>query len=145
MNNEDSDKRNQIEKYKELLRFPSISAQHKSIKETAQFLRDLLLENNVDARILETDSHPVVYGHYDAGKNKTLLVYNHYDVQPVDPLNEWKHDPFGAEIAGNRIYARGSSDNKGTLMSRIFGILKAIDKGELNVNLKFLYEGEEEI
>ena len=76
--------------------------------------------------ILETDGHPVVFGEYDAGKQKTLLVYNHYDVQPVDPLDEWENDPFSAEIKGNRIYARGSSDNKGTLMARIFGIVRSI-------------------
>ncbi len=135
----------QLEQYIEFLKMPSISAQHRHIMETAKFLSDLLNKNGIESQILETNGHPVVFGKYDAGKEKTLLVYNHYDVQPVDPLDEWKSDPFSAEIKENRVYARGSSDNKGTLMARIFGVLKAIQNNELNVNLKFLYEGEEEI
>ncbi len=136
--------KSQLEKYSEFLRMPSISAQHSHIRETAEFLSDLLDDNGIGSEIMETDGHPVVFGNYDAGKKKTLLVYNHYDVQPVDPVDEWKVDPFSAELRGDRIYARGSSDNKGTLMARIFGILKAIRENKLNVNLKFLYEGEEE-
>ena len=137
--------RTHLDRYVEFLKMPSVSAQHRHIRETAKFLSDLLNKNGIESQILETDGHPVVFGEYNAEKQKTLLVYNHYDVQPVDPLDEWKNDPFSAEIKGNRIYARGSSDNKGTLMARIFGIARSIQKNELNVNLKFLYEGEEEI
>ena len=133
--------RTHLDRYVEFLKMPSVSAQHRHIRETAKFLSDLLNKNGIESQILETEGHPVVFGEYNAGKQKTLLVYNHYDVQPVDPLDEWKNDPFSAEIKGNRIYARGSSDNKGTLMARIFGIARSIQKNELNVNLKFLYEG----
>jgi len=145
MNELNEEMKSQLEKYSEFLRMPSISAQHTHIRETAKFLSDLLDDNGIDSEIMETDGHPVVFGNYDAGKKKTLLVYNHYDVQPVDPLDEWTVDPFSAELKGDRIYARGSSDNKGTLMARLFGIMKTIRDNKLNVNLKFLYEGEEEI
>lgn len=137
--------KDQLDTFVDFLKMPSISAQHRHIRETAIFLSHLLDENGIESKILETDGHPVVFGNFDAGKQKTLLVYNHYDVQPVDPLDEWKCDPFSAEIKDGRIYARGSSDNKGTLIARIFGILRAIEENKLNVNLKFLYEGEEEI
>ena len=145
MNELNEEMKSQLEKYSEFLRMPSVSAQHTHIRETAKFLSDLLDDNGIDSEIMETDGHPVVFGNYDAGKKKTLLVYNHYDVQPVDPLDEWTVDPFSAELKGDRIYARGSSDNKGTLMARLFGVVKAIRDNKLNVNLKFLYEGEEEI
>jgi acetylornithine deacetylase/succinyl-diaminopimelate desuccinylase-like protein len=137
--------KSQLDQYVEFLKMPSISAHHRHIRETAKFLSNMLNKNGIESQILETDGHPVVFGKYDAGKQKTLLVYNHYDVQPVDPLDEWNSDPFSAEIKANRVYARGSSDNKGTLMARIFGIVRAVQNNELNLNLKFLYEGEEEI
>ena len=137
--------RTHLDRYVEFLKMPSVSAQHRHIRETAKFLSDLLYKNGIESQILETEGHPVVLGKYDAGKQKTLLVYNHYDVQPVDPLDEWENDPFSAEVKDGRIYARGSSDNKGTLIARIFGIVRSIRKNQLNVNLKFLYEGEEEI
>lgn len=134
-----------IDTYREFLKLRTVSAEHREIRETAHFLRDLLDSNGFHSQILETDGHPVVYGSMDIGKPRTLLVYNHYDVQPVDPINEWESDPFSAAIRDGRIYARGSSDNKGTLIARLFGIINSVKQGKINVNLKFLYEGEEEI
>lgn len=140
-----SSKEEQLETYRNFLRIPSISAKSSGIREAALFLKDLLQKNGVESRIMETDGHPVVYGEYNTGSSRTLLVYNHYDVQPVDPESEWNQDPFSAEVKGGRVYARGASDNKGTLIARIYGIREAIENSELKVNLKFLYEGEEEI
>ena len=134
-----------VETYRELLRFRTISAEHREIRETAHFLRDLLISNGFSADVLETGGHPVVSGNLNLGKKRTLLVYNHYDVQPVDPVDEWNSDPFSAEIRDGRIYARGASDNKGTLVARLFGMINAIKSGKINVNLKIIYEGEEEI
>ena len=134
-----------IDTYREFLKLRTVSAEHREIRETAHFLRDLLDSNRFHSQILETDGHPVVYGSMDMGKPRILLVYNHYDVQPVDPIDEWESDPFSAAIRDGRIYARGSSDNKGTLIARLFGIINSVKQGKINVNLKFLYEGEEEI
>lgn len=135
----------QLETYREFLKIPSISAKHMGITEAASYLKDLLQNKGVESRVMNTKGHPVVYGEYNIGADRTLLVYNHYDVQPVDPESEWNQDPFSAEVKDGRVYARGASDNKGTLISRIFGIEDAIGNNDLKVNLKFLYEGEEEI
>ena len=143
--NTSSGRDHELEEYVKFLKFQSISAKHANIRETAEYLRDLLRNLGAESSLMETDGHPVVYGNLNLGKERTLLVYNHYDVQPVDPLDEWNHDPFSAEMEGGRIYARGSSDNKGTLMARYFGIKRALDANEIGVNIKFLYEGEEEI
>ena len=139
------DEKIELDEYLKFLRFKSISAKHSFIRESAEYLKNLLDRIGAESSVMETEGHPVVHGSLDLGKKRTLLVYNHYDVQPVDPLEEWHHDPFSAEISGGRIYARGSSDNKGTLMARYFGIKKALKTEDINVNIKFLYEGEEEI
>lgn len=134
-----------LDAYKRILKIPSMSAKGTGINEAASFLKALLKNMGIKSEIIQTSGNPVVYGEYFTGAPKTLLVYNHYDVQPIDPENEWTHEPFAASEDHGRIYARGAADNKGTLMARIFGIEKALENNELHVNLKFLYEGEEEI
>jgi acetylornithine deacetylase/succinyl-diaminopimelate desuccinylase-like protein len=130
----------------EFLKIPSISALGQGIEDAANFLKDNIERLlGVKAYVERTKGHPVVYSEINVNAKKTILIYNHYDVQPVDPLNEWKYDPFSATIENNKIYARGASDNKGTLMARLFAIKHLLDKKELNVNIKLLYEGEEEI
>ena len=95
----------------------------------------------------ETDGHPVVYGDWLHAEGKpTILVYGHYDVQPVDPLELWDSAPFEPEVRDNKLYARGASDDKG----QVFMHIKAVEalmkeSGSLPVNVKFLIEGEEEI
>lgn len=74
---------------------------------------------NIDARLLDTDWRPYVFGEYDVGAEKTLLIYNHYDVQPPEPLDEWVSPPFAAEIHGDKIIGSGSTDSKGNLMSHL--------------------------
>lgn len=134
-----------LETYREFVRMPSISASVRSIGETASYLKDLMEEMHLSPEIMKTGGNPVVTGEHNAHAKHTLLVYNHYDVQPVDPLNEWEDDPFSAKVRDGRLYGRGSSDNKGTLMARLFGIQKLLKDGKLKLNLKFLFEGEEEI
>ncbi len=130
----------------QFLKMPSVSATGEGIEETANYLKDTVERMlGVKAYVEKTKGHPVVYSEINVRAKKTLLVYNHYDVQPVDPLNEWKYGPFSATVEDGKIYARGASDNKGTLMARLFAIKHLLDRNELGVNVKLLYEGEEEI
>ena len=140
-----------LEDYKDLLRFPSISADpayKDEVKQCAEWIVNHLSEIGFDnCRTIPTAGHPVVYGEWlKAGDDKpTVLVYSHYDVQPVDPLHLWKSEPFKAEIRGDRMYARGVSDNK----AGVWGNLKVFQallnaNGELPLNVKIMFEGEEE-
>lgn len=110
----------------------------------SEMMHDAGIEN---VRLFETEGNPLVYGEYlHAGPGPTVLVYGHYDVQPVDPLAEWKSPPFQATVKGDDLYARGSSDDKGQL----FMHLKAFEAfrklfSDIPVNLKYIFEGEEEI
>ncbi len=129
-----------------LLRQPSISTLGVGLVECAQLLHDEMTRIGLSTRILETPGSPVVFGERRVpGATRTLLLYGHYDVQPVEPLELWQSPPFEPEIRNGRIYARGSGDNKG----QHFAHLKAIESvlavsGELPVNVKVLLDGEEE-
>lgn len=135
----------------EFLKIPSISSlsEHKAdMRNAAEWLAESLkaagLEN---ISIDETEGHPVVYADWlHAEGQPTLLIYGHYDVQPVDPLELWDSAPFEPEVRGNKLYARGASDDKG----QVFMHVKAVEallktNGKLPVNVKFCIEGEEEI
>lgn len=129
-----------------LCRQPSIAAQDVGMAETAHMVGDLLAELDADPQTIPTAGYPVVYGQLAGSGPKTLMIYNHYDVQPPEPLALWEHEPFGATISDGRIWARGVADNKGNLVAR----LCASDawrkvRGELPLTLKFVFEGEEEI
>ncbi|CAM5193821.1 Acetylornithine deacetylase/succinyl-diaminopimelate desuccinylase-like protein OS=Ureibacillus acetophenoni OX=614649 GN=SAMN05877842_10651 PE=4 SV=1 [Ureibacillus acetophenoni] len=140
-----------LEELKEFLRIPSISAlsEHKpDMLKAANWLAEALKKLSIEnVSINETKGHPVVYGEWLHAEGKpTILFYGHYDVQPVDPLNLWDSEPFNPEIRDNKLFARGSSDDKG----QVFMHLKMIEalfatEGTLPVNVKFIYEGEEEI
>lgn len=135
-----------VDELRRLCQQPSISAQGLGIPETADLVTGLLRHASIDARILVAPGGaPVVYGQVGKG-SPTVLVYDHYDVQPVDPVDLWDSDPFGADLRDGRIYARGVSDNKGPLMARIQAI-EAWQKtlGPLPLTVKFVVEGEEEI
>lgn len=129
-----------------LCRQPSIAAQDVGMQETAQMVRRMMDEAGLAAEVVPTAGYPVVYGECDVGAPRTILFYNHYDVQPPEPLEEWDYPPFGAEIDGGVLYARGVSDNKGNLVARLQAIrlLRKV-AGDLPVNVKFIAEGEEEI
>lgn len=133
------------------LQIPSISTDSKyknDVKKTAQFVYDYLEEigfHNVE--IMETEGHPLVYAEWlELEDAPTVLFYGHYDVQPVDPLDEWISDPFEPEIRDGRIFARGASDDKGQLFMHL-AVFEAMMKteGQLPLNVKVCIEGEEEI
>ena len=106
------------------------------------------LEEQVESRTFGRIP-PVVYGEVISKSNpsgKTILFYNHYDVQPVDPIEKWNEDPFSGKVIGNHIYGRGSSDDKGELITRIKAVEYLLQEtGDVPCNIKFLIEGEEEI
>ena len=138
-----------------LLRIPSISAkpEHKAdMRRCAERLVALLKEAGVDeAAVYDTAGHPVVYGCKDIGAPKTILVYGHYDVQPPEPLEKWRTDPFDPVIARDpatgeeAIYARGANDDKGQLFMHLKAFEHEVRAGLLHHNVKFIFEGEEEI
>jgi acetylornithine deacetylase/succinyl-diaminopimelate desuccinylase-like protein len=135
-----------ISEIQELCRQPSISAQNVGMKETADLVRARLDKLGAKTRLLPVkDSYPVVYGEIGEGP-RTLMIYDHYDVQPPEPLDLWESPPFAAEIRNGRLYARGVADNKGNLMSRIQAVEAWLaTRGALPLKVKFVVEGEEEI
>jgi acetylornithine deacetylase/succinyl-diaminopimelate desuccinylase-like protein len=140
-----------LESLKAFLRIPSIStlSEHKpDIQKAAQFVRNELEKAGLQqAQLIEGEGNPLVYAEWLGAPGKpTLLLYGHYDVQPPDPLDEWKSPPFEPDIRNNNIYARGSADDKGQtfiLVKAVEGLLK--QHGKLPINVKFLIEGEEEV
>ena len=134
----------------ELLRIPSISSHEQNkpdMLQCAEKLVEYLIAAGADsASVYQTAGHPVVYGEKMIDpKLKTILVYGHYDVQPVDPINLWVSQPFEPEIRNGAIYARGANDDKGQLFMHIKAFEYLVKEGKLNHNVKFLLEGEEEI
>ncbi|MFD2158687.1 dipeptidase [Rubritalea tangerina] len=134
----------------EFLRFPSIStaSEHgKDVRACGEWLLGKLSSMGLDAELHETAGHPVVVArnaHHD--DRKTVLIYGHYDVQPVDPLELWDTPPFEPVLKDGRIWARGATDNKGQMLAHVLGVEQTLkEEGELPVNLIFLFEGEEEI
>lgn len=138
------------EEYLELLKKfcsqPSVSAQSWGIREMAQIVRETVSALGGNGRLCETEGNPIVFGELDYGCARTLMLYNHYDVVPPEPYEQWKTPPFEPTILEDRIVARGVADNKGSLLSRYCAV-DAYQKvhGKLPVNIKFLVEGEEEI
>ncbi len=133
-----------------ILRIPSISAKknHKpDMYRCAGRLVELLKEAGADeAGIYETKGNPVVFGHKTVNPEwKTVLVYGHYDVQPAEPLEKWKSDPFEPEIHDGAIWGRGANDDKGQLFMHIKAFEYLVRSGKLRHNVKFILEGEEEI
>ncbi len=139
-----------LEGLKTFLRIPSIStlSEHKpDIRRAAEFARDELRAAGMTvAELIEGDGNPLVYAEWLGAPGKpTILFYGHYDVQPAEPLEEWKSPPFEPEVRNDNIYARGSADDKGQVyiqIKAVEGLLKTT--GKLPVNVKFLLEGEEE-
>ena len=133
-----------------LLRIPSVSSleSHRlDMRRCADRLVELLLEAGADrAEVCPTEGHPVVYAEKMVSEDMpTVLVYGHYDVQPVDPLELWKSDPFEPEIREGAIYARGANDDKGQLFMHLKAFEYMVREKGLRHNVKFIFEGEEEI
>lgn len=141
-----------IGKLNTFLSIPSVSTDsvHKNdIKEAANFVGDYLSEIGFETvEQFETTGHPLIYAEYNqAGPDvPTVLLYGHYDVQPADPIEKWVSDPFKPEVREGRLYARGSSDDKGQVFMHL-AVFEAFMKteGKLPLNVKVCIEGEEEI
>ena len=133
-----------------LLRIPSISAkaEHKEdMRRCAERLAVLLMEAGADfAEVSPSDGNPVVYGEKIVDPAlKTVLVYGHYDVQPPEPLEKWRTDPFEPVIHDGAIWGRGANDDKGQLFMHVKAFEYLVCTGQLRHNVKFMFEGEEEI
>src|SRR5690625_4449313 len=98
---------------------PSVSTLNIGMKEMAKMVEEFLKVTKAQIECIETDGYPIVYGEIKGDNEKTLSFYNHYDVQPEDPVDEWNSDPFTPTIRDGRLFARGSADNKGNLLARI--------------------------
>ena len=124
---------------------PSVGAQNWGLRECADLVADMLRRRGFAVEILATGGAPVVIAERKGRLNKTILFYNHYDVQPPEPLELWESPPFEPTIREGKLYARGVSDDKGHIVSRLHAIdaLLEVD-GELPCNIKFIIEGEEE-
>jgi len=136
-----------LEDLRRLVRIPSVAAQRKGIPEAVQVVGDLLRGAGGRVRVLEHgEANPVVLAEFDGRSPRTLLFYNHYDVQPAEPLEEWTVPPFDLTSRDGLLLGRGVSDNKGDLLTRIAAlrVLRAVHGG-LPCRVKFLIEGEEEI
>jgi acetylornithine deacetylase/succinyl-diaminopimelate desuccinylase-like protein len=134
-----------LEELKRYVSQPSISAQNLGLKECAVMVKEMLEKRGFTAEVMATDGAPVVFGERKGKSDKTLLIYNHYDVQPPEPLELWDSPPFEPEIRDGKMYGRGVSDDKSHLTSRLHAIDAILDQdGELPCNIKFIIEGEEE-
>ena len=132
-----------------LIRQPSVSAKNEGIEECAKLVQKLLKKSGVKSEILRLKKGiaPIVYGEIQSKKNpkKTLMFYNHYDVQPAEPFDLWDDPPFSGARKGNKIFGRGATDDKGELITRIKAVEACLKTtGDVPCNIKFVIEGEEE-
>jgi acetylornithine deacetylase/succinyl-diaminopimelate desuccinylase-like protein len=139
-----------LDTFKEIVAIPSVStnpSHRKDVNRAAEWLASQLRSLGMQKlQIFPTGMHPIVYGELVSDpKALTVLIYGHYDVQPADPLEQWKTSPFNPVVEGEEIYGRGTSDMKGEAMVVLNAVESLIKTGGLPVNIKWLLEGEEEI
>lgn len=140
-----------LEELKRFIRFPSVSAQSKhagDVRQCAGWLAGHLKKIGMDGvRLIATPRHPIVYAEWMRARGRpTVLIYGHYDVQPPDPLTEWKTPPFEPTVRGKHLYGRGACDDKGQLFAHVKALESCLrTAGRLPVNVRCLFEGEEEI
>lgn len=137
-----------VEDLVKLIKQRSVSAKAEGITECATLVEEMMRETGLSTRILQgKEGNPVVYGEIKSKETlKTILFYNHYDVQPPEPLEKWSFDPFSGKVTNGKINGRGASDNKGNIVSRMKAIQALLETtGDVPVNMKFFIEGEEEI
>ncbi|MFQ5475680.1 MAG: M20/M25/M40 family metallo-hydrolase [Nitrosopumilus sp.] len=132
-----------------LIRQPSVSAKNEGIEECAKLVKKLLKTSGVKSEILRLKKGvaPIVYGEIKSKQNptKTLMFYNHYDVQPAEPFDLWDDPPFSGTRKGNKIFGRGATDDKGELITRIKAVEACLKTtSDVPCNIKFVIEGEEE-
>src|SRR6478672_4628196 len=147
-----SENRNRFQdEFFDLLRIPSISAlpEHAAdVQRAAAWVAKRLTAAGLESVVvMPTGGHPVVYGEWLHAPGKpTILLYGHFDVQPVDPLPLWKSSPFEPTVQDDLVFARGASDMKGSLLTTIIAVETLLQTtGQLPVNVKFFIEGQEEI
>jgi len=136
-----------LNEFKDFVRKPGISTENTGIDETVNWLTGRLKQNGIeDVEVFKTPRHPIILGRTGRSAKRTLLVYGHYDVQPLGDLQSWTVDPFAAEIVGDRIVGRGTCDMKNNLMACVHAVKALLQtRKQLSTNLIFLFEGEEEI
>jgi acetylornithine deacetylase/succinyl-diaminopimelate desuccinylase-like protein len=145
-----------IKDLQKLIKIPSVSARKQNLEECAKEIVQMMKEIGINSELIYLDNDdkkksipPLVYGEVKSKSNpngKTVLFYNHYDVQPEEPIDLWKYDPFEGKVDGNLIYGRGASDDKGELITRLKAVEYFIKNyGDVPSNIKFVVEGEEEI
>jgi acetylornithine deacetylase/succinyl-diaminopimelate desuccinylase-like protein len=139
-----------LEDFYTFLRFPSVStddAYSEKLKACAHWLVEKLNKVGLEAKLVPTPGHPVVWAKNKHQKGRrAVLIYGHYDVQPPDPLELWESPPFEPVLKDGYVFARGSTDNKGQILAHILGVQEALEQhSDLPVNLHFVIEGEEEI
>ena len=131
---------------KEAVAQPSVSAHGEGLEEMAEMLVGWLGAMGFEVETVEAGGPPVVLARMGGRRPETLLFYNHYDVQPVDPLDLWETPPFEPTVRGGKVYARGVADNKGAIAARLGAVETYLRvRGELPVGLTWVIEGEEEI
>jgi len=134
-----------------LIRQPSVSAKKQGLIECANLVAKIMRKAGINSEVLYLDDKsipPIVYGELKSKSNqdKTILFYNHYDVQPEEPLELWENDPFSGKVEGNYVFGRGSADDKGELITRIKAVEYFLkNAGDVPCNVKFIVEGEEEV
>ena len=138
------------EEWASLIRIPSISCkeEHKAdMLRCAERWRELLLAAGAQhAEVMPSEGNPMVYGEYHVADGApTVLVYGHYDVMPAEPLELWKSNPFEPEVRDGRLYARGADDDKGQSLIQVKAFEYLVREGRMKANVKFIFEGEEEI
>lgn len=136
-----------LETFKTFVKQPSVSAQSKGIRICAQMIKDHLVSLGLHSELIETSGQPVVFAELLSNNPnaKTIIFYGHYDTQPPEPLDDWRTDPFNPVVKNGRVWGRGTADNKGQFLAHIFAVRSFLAvTGGLPVNIKFVFEGEEE-
>ena len=139
-----------LEELNNFLKIPSISTDSRRREDmwnAAEFVQAQLKRSGMDPAIFPTEGHPIVFGERVKYSDRpTVLIYGHYDVQPVDPIELWKTGPFQPTIRDDFLFARGAADDKGQVFAHFKSTQALLElTGELPVNVKFLVEGEEEV
>src|SRR5581483_8407942 len=130
----------------QLIRQPSVSAKNMGIEECAGLVSKIMRKSGMRTETLRLKKGiaPVIFGEIKSKSNpgRTLLFYNHYDVQPEEPLELWEHEPFSGQVEGNYLFGRGSADDKGELVTRIKAVEYFLKKtGDVPCNVRFMVEG----
>jgi len=138
-----------LDQLRRYLRIPSVStdpAYAADVLRCCDFVVDAMRGAGLEARRIDTAGHPLAYGEWCAAPGRpTVLFYGHYDVQPPEPLDAWRHPPFEAVVEGDHLIARGATDDKGQSLTHLMAVAAMLEeRGELPVNVRFILEGEEE-